>query len=184
MKTLLTCRRPILPLPADFSAQRATHALSLHNMTAAKTEAKVYCISPRMARAPAKTTDVNITYNKKPSILSQPGHRRTVVESLIYGSLSSAISTVIFQPLELLKTRIQIQHGSVAQSTFFGRATSSAALLAKQNGISYLWTGTAPVSALTDTASSPLMLNLLTKSMKRLVSSKIDSRSWHILRLA
>lgn len=69
---------------------------------------------------------------------------RAVIESLISGSTSSAFTTTIFQPLELLKTKIQI-HGHQADSSpyrILGRTTHSAGRIIRDHGILYLWRGT------------------------------------------
>lgn len=73
---------------------------------------------------------------------------RTVIRTFIAGSASSALTAIIYQPLELVKTRLQIRddprfthHGRI-----FGRATQSMKLLIKDNGLSYLWRGTYAVS--------------------------------------
>lgn len=67
-----------------------------------------------------------------------------IIESLLYGSLSSTITTVLFQPLELVKTNIQLRDNS--DHRIIGRTTQSASKLIKTNGVGYLWRGTAAVS--------------------------------------
>lgn len=77
-------------------------------------------------------------------------NRKAVIESLISGSTSSAFTTIILQPLELLKTRIQLE--SREQSSphrVLGRTTRSANILISEHGISYLWRGTGAVSIAT-----------------------------------
>lgn len=64
-----------------------------------------------------------------------------VIESLIFGSLSSAITTVLFQPLELIKTRIQLRDSNDF-NRIFGKSTQSAAKLLQVHGYTYLWRGT------------------------------------------
>lgn len=75
--------------------------------------------------------------------------RSSAMTPIIIGSISGTVSTAFYQPLELLKTRIQIDHmTSSARPTNFnqikilGRATRSAILLSRQQGIKYLWKGT------------------------------------------
>lgn len=72
---------------------------------------------------------------------------RTVIDSWLSGSLSSVSTTVIYQPLELLKTRMQLNENAQNQEKrILGRATQSAAKLAHDHGIRYLWRGTGAVS--------------------------------------
>lgn len=71
--------------------------------------------------------------------------RNHVIQSLVSGSASSAITTVLYQPLELLKTRIQLRHDnelSTLPRKLLGRSTRSAKLLITQNNFTYLWRGT------------------------------------------
>lgn len=73
---------------------------------------------------------------------------KSVIESIISGSASSAITTIIYQPLELIKTQIQIRNKqSQPQSDrIFGRLTKSVIILSREHGVQYLWRGTSPVS--------------------------------------
>lgn len=71
----------------------------------------------------------------------------TVIEALITGSASSAITTVVYQPLELIKTRLQLRQSHEAKNDkLFGRAVHSAKQLTSAHGIRYLWRGTGAVS--------------------------------------
>lgn len=67
-----------------------------------------------------------------------------LVKSFVSGLVSSTITTVTYQPLELLKTRIQIKDHS--QKRIYGRLTSTAFDLLKTERIGYLWRGTGAVS--------------------------------------
>ena len=74
-----------------------------------------------------------------------------MIGSLLSGSLSSTLTTIIYQPLELLKTRIQLQEGKSGSSPkIIGRLTHSATRLAREQGILSLWRGTGAVSILVD----------------------------------
>lgn len=73
----------------------------------------------------------------------------TVINSMISGSLSSTLTTIIYQPLEVLKTRIQLDEPSKSESKqpkIFGRVTLSASRLIHDHGLFYLWRGTGAVS--------------------------------------
>lgn len=76
----------------------------------------------------------------------------SVLQSLASGSISSTITTIVYQPLELLKTRIQIQNNtnnvppSTKPNRVLGRATQSAIHLVRERGLKYLWRGTGAVS--------------------------------------
>lgn len=80
----------------------------------------------------------------------------TVIDSLISGSLSSASITIIYQPLELLKTKIQLErvnwqansNANAASFKIIGRATRSATRLVQDHNLLYLWRGTGAVSTL------------------------------------
>lgn len=74
--------------------------------------------------------------------------KKVVIESLVSGSISSAVTTIIYQPLELLKTRIQLNGGQELKSPYkvIGRTTQSANKLVREHGVSYLWRGTGAVS--------------------------------------
>ena len=70
--------------------------------------------------------------------------QKSVAEALISGAISSTITTILYQPLELLKTRIQLgdrwttqQHNQV-----FGHLRNSATSVAKSDGLKGLWRGT------------------------------------------
>lgn len=72
---------------------------------------------------------------------------KKVIESLVSGSLSSTFTTIIYQPLELLKTNIQLSETKdITRSKIIGRSTQSAKNLIKLHGITYLWRGTGAVS--------------------------------------
>lgn len=74
-------------------------------------------------------------------------NRMAIIESLVSGSTSSAFTTIIFQPLELLKTRIQLESQEPSSPhRVLGRTTRSANKLISEHGISYLWRGTGAVS--------------------------------------
>lgn len=85
----------------------------------------------------------------QPKSLSPAFEGNSVMKALVSGSISSVVTTVIYQPLELIKTRIQIQDNKAieSQSRLLGRATKSAINLAKIHGPLYLWRGTAAVSS-------------------------------------
>lgn len=68
----------------------------------------------------------------------------TLIDSLISGCVSSASTTVIYQPLELLKTRIQIQTRE-APSRIFGRTTRNATQIIRNHNVVHLWRGTGAV---------------------------------------
>lgn len=79
----------------------------------------------------------------------QKNYKNTVIESLVSGSISSTITTVVYQPLELLKTRMQLNSKDHPVRTninnrelLLGRATKSAAFLVKNDGVLSLWRGT------------------------------------------
>lgn len=77
--------------------------------------------------------------------------RKTVIESLVSGSLSSALTTTLYQPLEVLKTRIQlkgIRGDSGDYRKLFGRTSRFAIKLVREQGVNQLWTGTGAVSML------------------------------------
>lgn len=77
----------------------------------------------------------------------QKSSRKKVIESLVSGSLSSAFTTIIYQPLELLKTNIQLgENKNEFKSKIIGRSTKSATNLVKLYGLTYLWRGTGAVS--------------------------------------
>lgn len=72
---------------------------------------------------------------------------KSVIESLVAGSLSSAFTTIVYQPLELLKTQIQLRATITPESNsrlnhnVIGRATKSATKLVREHSLSYLWRG-------------------------------------------
>lgn len=72
-----------------------------------------------------------------------------LVKPFISGLISSTVTTITYQPLELLKTRIQItdREGS-SQRRIHGRLIRTAWDLTRKEGISYLWRGTGAVSIL------------------------------------
>lgn len=80
--------------------------------------------------------------------------RNSVIESLITGSISSTVTTIVYQPLELLKTRLQIRDVASGNKTcsgpVLGRLTQSAIYVARNQGLSYLWRGTGAVSHKTE----------------------------------
>lgn len=74
---------------------------------------------------------------------SNNNSNNTVIESLVTGSISSAVTTIVYQPLELLKTRIQIQDNQRTKiEPIVGRLSQSAIQLARSQGLSSLWKGT------------------------------------------
>lgn len=70
----------------------------------------------------------------------------SVIKSLVSGSISSSLTTIIYQPLDLLKTRIQLQDGSIktadGRTIILGRVTKSALNLFRGKGLLSLWEGT------------------------------------------
>lgn len=85
---------------------------------------------------------------------------KAVIESLISGSISSATTTIIYQPLELLKTRIQLNDSHELKSPYkvIGRTTQSANKLMREHGILYLWRGTGAVSIALKSLSQTTMV--------------------------
>lgn len=69
----------------------------------------------------------------------------TLTECLISGALSSGLTTIIYQPLELLKTRIQLQASS-KPSPYLGRLIRSTREIVGNHSFAYLWRGTGAVS--------------------------------------
>lgn len=67
---------------------------------------------------------------------------QAVRDSVIFGSASSAFTTVIYQPLELIKTRAQLE----SNTNLFGSLRRLTKELIKTNGVKYLWRGTGAVS--------------------------------------
>jgi len=69
-----------------------------------------------------------------------------VLGALIGGVISSTITTTLFQPLELIKTRIQIQNDIEASSDqsrrIFGRLKTSVKYVVASEGARSLWKGT------------------------------------------
>lgn len=71
----------------------------------------------------------------------------TIFQSFVAGASSSAFTAVIYQPLELIKTRLQIRdHLNQKSEKYFGRAINTFGYIVKTNGVKYLWRGTYPVS--------------------------------------
>lgn len=100
---------------------------------------------------------------------------KSVIESLVSGSISSSFTTIVYQPLELLKTRIQIRDKSLAKSKdkplkVLGRVSQSAIILIRNEGITYLWRGTGAVSTI------HIYVNEF-KRHKQLLTSNSDSLS-------
>lgn len=75
--------------------------------------------------------------------------RKSFLEPFFWGSISSAATTVIYQPLELLKTRIQLRNTSSSYNSknYLGKLTQSAIGITKEHSIRYLWRGTGAVSS-------------------------------------
>lgn len=86
-------------------------------------------------------------------------NRSAILEALLTGSASSAITTVIYQPLELIKTRLQLRQ-QTTDDKLLGRAVQSAKQLTKAHGLGYLWRGTGAVS-LTFLNSNLWTLNMI-----------------------
>lgn len=66
----------------------------------------------------------------------------SVLNALISGTISSTVTTVMYQPLELLKTQIQLKHSK--DEPVLGRLTRSSITIVKERGLKHLWTGTGP----------------------------------------
>lgn len=88
--------------------------------------------------------------NKSKDEVMLEGHsKNSVINSLATGSISSIATTIVYQPLELLKTRIQLRDGvKLDAQRVLGRATRSALHLIRQQGLTSLWKGTGVVSIL------------------------------------
>ena len=119
---------------------------------------------------------MNNDCNKRSSSeeLGQAKRSTAVIESLVSGSISSASTTVIYQPLELLKTRIQLrdqQTSSNSTSKVIGRTTRSATRLIRDHSIGYLWRGTGAVS---------ILLNIFIHWPHRYLSNKITTVTYTI----
>lgn len=75
----------------------------------------------------------------------------TIVNSLLSGVTSSVITTIAYQPLELLRTRLQLRESRdqllTNHNRVIGSATKSALKLIKDNDLLYLWRGTGAVSS-------------------------------------
>lgn len=69
---------------------------------------------------------------------------KSVIGALASGTISSTVTTIVYQPLELLKTRIQLRSNEDPNNKIFGRLTKSAIFISKSEGIKYLWRGTGP----------------------------------------
>uniref|UniRef100_A0A6G1SD11 Solute carrier family 25 member 38 n=1 Tax=Aceria tosichella TaxID=561515 RepID=A0A6G1SD11_9ACAR len=73
-------------------------------------------------------------------------NNNSVIESLVSGSISSTLTTIVYQPLDLLKTRIQLRDNSIktadGKTILLGRITKSALTLVKHDGLLCLWKGT------------------------------------------
>ena len=68
-----------------------------------------------------------------------------MLKSFLAGSFSGTCSTVLFQPLDLVKTRIQTHHVNVG--THYGMATAFRQVICTDHLIG-LWKGMSPVSNL------------------------------------
>lgn len=93
-------------------------------------------------RAMVASDKVGAPNSKKEAIITSGNH---LIKPLLSGLVSSTITTVIYQPLELVKTRIQIGKNYESRR-LFGRLTKTALVLSRDQGISYLWRGTGAVS--------------------------------------
>lgn len=72
----------------------------------------------------------------------------SIFQSFVSGAISSGITAIIYQPLELIKTRLQIRDNQKqCNAKVFGRAINSFDHLIETNGVRYLWRGTYPVSS-------------------------------------
>lgn len=72
---------------------------------------------------------------------------QSLVDSLVSGALSSGFTTIIYQPLELLKTNIQLENKS-KPSPYIGRLVESTTKVVTEHNLGYLWRGTGAVSTL------------------------------------
>lgn len=90
-----------------------------------------------------ESNDNEIPNITKVSIITTHDH---LFRPLISGLVSSTLTTVIYQPLELLKTRIQIRDDTQSNGRLFGRLRKTALSLSQDQGIGYLWRGTGAVS--------------------------------------
>lgn len=75
----------------------------------------------------------------------KPVRVSTLTDCLISGAVSSGLTTIIYQPLELLKTRIQLQTSS-EPSPYLGRLIRSTKEIVRDHNFAYLWRGTGAVS--------------------------------------
>lgn len=102
-----------------------------------------------MSNNDSKKKNSHLGYLERYLEKKRNGGDTAILESLISGSSSSALTSIIYQPLELLKTRIQIQHDSSYRGSsqrILGRTIKSASSIIKEHGVMYLWRGTGAVS--------------------------------------
>lgn len=76
--------------------------------------------------------------------------REQFLNPYLSGVVSSVVTTVAYQPLELIRTRLQLKESrdelKLNDKKYFGNAFYSARRLVLEHNLTYLWRGTGAVS--------------------------------------